>query len=369
MSDTGRIVSEGDSDAAPVQPASTPRAVLGGVLMGLANLVPGISGGTMILAVGLYDRFISAVADVTRLRLRRQSIAFLGAMAIGLTAALLLGSGIAVRLVVEHRWAMYALFVGMTLGGAPELWRLARPHGAGVLVAVAIGFGAMALFAFGTGESALEPTIPVLLAVGAAGAASMILPGISGSYVLLILGMYDTVIGALSLSEVRESPRESLLIVGPVVVGAGLGIALLSNVLKALLQRFSAPSHGVLLGLLLGSILGLYPFQESVHPELAHKPTRKAIEAVVLDGEPAEAAAASVEGLDGVALAAHAARWSSSDKSAIKRASLETRRFEPSVARVLQAVGLFGLGVVLTRLLGRGSAGRTEDATVGEATR
>ncbi|MEC8495699.1 MAG: DUF368 domain-containing protein, partial [Planctomycetota bacterium] len=201
------------------------------------------------------------------------------------------------------------------------------------------------------------------------GAASMILPGISGSYVLLILGMYDTVIGALSLSEVRESPRESLLIVGPVVVGAGLGIALLSNVLKALLQRFSAPSHGVLLGLLLGSILGLYPFQESVHPELAHKPTRKAIEAVVLDGEPAEAAAAAVEGLDGVALAAHAARWSSSDKSAIKRASLETRRFEPSVARVLQAVGLFGLGVVLTRLLGRGSAGRTEDATMGEATR
>ncbi|MEC8495491.1 MAG: DUF368 domain-containing protein, partial [Planctomycetota bacterium] len=184
MSDTGRIVSEGDSDAAPVQPASTPRAVLGGVLMGLANLVPGISGGTMILAVGLYDRFISAVADVTRLRLRRQSIAFLGAMAIGLTAALLLGSGIAVRLVAEHRWAMYALFVGMTLGGAPELWRLARPHGAGVLVAVAIGFGAMALFAFGTGESALAPTIPVPLAGGAAGAASMILPGISGSYVL-----------------------------------------------------------------------------------------------------------------------------------------------------------------------------------------
>ena len=329
--------------------------------MGLANLVPGISGGTMILAVGLYDRFIESVADVTRLRFRKPSIVFLGAMAIGLAAAVLLGSGVAVRLVVEHRWAMYALFVGMTLGGAPELWRMARPHGAGVLAAVVVGFGAMALFAFGAGESALEPTIPVLLAVGAAGAASMILPGISGSYVLLILGMYDTVIGALSLSEVRESPRESLMIVGPVVIGAGLGIALLSNVLKALLRRFSGPSHGVLLGLLLGSILGLYPFQESVHPELAHKPTRKAIEAVVLDGESTSAASAAVEGLDSVALAAYAERWSGSDKSAIKRASLETRRFEPSIARVLEALGLFAVGVMFTRLLGRGSAGR-EDA-------
>ncbi|MEE2940199.1 MAG: DUF368 domain-containing protein [Planctomycetota bacterium] len=335
--------------------------MLGGALMGLANLVPGISGGTMILAVGLYDRFIDSVADVTRLRLRRPSVVFLGAMAIGLAAAVLLGSGVAVRLVVEHRWAMYALFVGMTLGGAPELWRLARPHGAGVLAAVAVGFGAMALFAFGAGESALEPTIPVLLAVGAAGAASMILPGISGSYVLLILGMYDTVIGALSLSEVRESPRESLMIVGPVVIGAGLGIALLSNVLKALLRRFSGPSHGVLLGLLLGSILGLYPFQESVHPELAHTPTRKAIEAVVLDGEPIGAVAAAVEGLDSVALAGFAERWSGSDKSAMKRASLETRRFDPSVARALQALGLFVLGVMLTRLLGRSSAG-SEDA-------
>ena len=90
MSDTGRTVSESDNGIGPARPSSTPRAVLGGVLMGLANLVPGISGGTMILAIGLYDRFIDAVADVTRLRLRRESLLFLGAMATGLAAAVLL---------------------------------------------------------------------------------------------------------------------------------------------------------------------------------------------------------------------------------------------------------------------------------------
>ena len=323
--------------------------------MGLANLVPGISGGTMILAIGLYDRFIGAVADVSRLRLRRGTLVFLGALAVGLAAAVLLGSGIAVQLVAAHRWAMYALFIGMTLGGAPELMRLARPIGPFVVLAIIAGFAAMAWFAFQSGETVLEPTFVTLLGVGAAGAASMILPGISGSYVLLILGMYDTVIGSLSLSEVKDDPRASLAIIGPVVLGAALGIALLSNLLKTLLVRFSAPSHAALLGLLLGSVLGLYPFQESVHPELANRQSRKAIEAVVLDSESVQDVAARTEGLSVTDLELHASEWRGKDKGELKRASLITRRFEPSGARILKALGLFALGVLLTRLLGKRS--------------
>ena len=323
--------------------------------MGLANLVPGISGGTMILAIGLYDRFIGAVADVSRLRIRRGTLVFLGALAIGLAAAVLLGSGIAVRLVAEHRWAMYALFIGMTLGGAPELLRLARPIGALVVVAIVAGFAAMAWFAFLSGETALEPTFLTLLGVGAAGAASMILPGISGSYVLLILGMYDTVIGSLSLSEVKDDPSASVGIIGPVVLGAVIGIAVLSNLLKALLVRFSGLSHGALLGLLLGSVLGLYPFQESVHPELANRQTRKAIEAVVLDSEPVADVAGRTRHLAVTELELHASHWQGHDKGELKRASLETRRFDPSAQHILKALGLFALGVLLTRLLGRRS--------------
>ena len=80
------------------------------------------------------------------------------------------------------------------------------------------------------------------------------------------------------------------------------------------------------------------------------------IEAVVLDGEAVDAVAASVDGLDVASLAAHAETWSGSDKASLKRASLENRRFEPSMSRVLQALGLFALGVLMTRLLGRRSA-------------
>ncbi len=323
--------------------------------MGLANLVPGISGGTMILALGLYDRFIGAVADVSRLRWKREHIVFLGFLAVGLAASVLLLSGVAVRLVSEHRWAMYSLFIGMTLGGAPELLRIARPLTPRVLLAIAAGIGLMAWFALQSGKTQLEPTIPTLFGVGAAGASSMILPGISGSYVLLILGMYDTVIGALSLSEVRADPAGSLGIVGPVVLGAGLGIALLSNALKAVLRRFPRTSHGALLGLLLGSVLGLYPFRDAVHPELAHRPTRKALEAVVLDGRSVDEVAAEVSAVTPEQLRAHEVTWRGQSKGDMKAASLLLRRFDPSARQMGLALLLFVVGVILTRLLGRKS--------------
>jgi hypothetical protein len=183
----------------------------------------------------------------------------------------------------------------------------------------------------------------------------MILPGISGSYVLLILGMYDTVIGALSISEVREAPKESLMIIGPVVIGAAVGIAVLSNVLKAVLRRYSAPSHGVLLGLLVGSVLGLYPFQEAVHPELASRSSRKAIEAVVHKGQDVSDVAAAVQRLSAEELEQHVQTWRGKTKGEMKSASLKLRRFDPTGRDIASALGLFVLGVFLTRLLGRKS--------------
>ncbi|MEM9382647.1 MAG: DUF368 domain-containing protein [Planctomycetota bacterium] len=349
-------MSETTPPDASTEPVSLPRALFGGALMGLANLVPGISGGTMILAIGLYDRFIGAVADVTRLRLRRDTLLFLGTMAAGLALAVLLLSGVAVRLVAEHRWAMYALFIGMTLGGSPELCRESRPLRPAVVLSILAGIGAMAWFALQTGQTALRPTPATLLLVGGAGAASMILPGISGSYVLLVLGLYDTVVGALSLGELRASPAECLAIIVPVIVGAAVGIALLSNLLKALLRRYAAPAHGALLGLLVGSVIGLYPFQEPVHPELAHRPTRKAIERAVLDGEAVADVAAAVEGLDAEELASHVATWEGTSKGDMKAASLALRRFTPSPTRIASALGLFLLGIALTRALGRRSS-------------
>ena len=335
------------------EPTPLVRSVAGGFLMGLANLVPGISGGTMILAVGLYERFINAVADVTRLRWSRSAFFFLALMAVGAGVALVSLSGVAVDLVANQRWVMYSLFIGMTLGGVPELWRESRPLRPTVVLAILAGFGGIVALAMGLSETRLAETFPVLMGVGAIAASSMILPGVSGSYMLLIFGMYDVVIGSLSASALREDWKASAAIIVPVGLGAALGIALLSNVLKFLLRRFSAASHGALLGLLLGSVMGLWPFQQPVHPDLADKPMRKAT-AMVVSGADHDAIREKYgERFDDATLERLANTWAGKSKADLKALGMELERFQPTGGQIGSALALLVAGFLITRSLGR----------------
>ena len=328
------------------------RTVAGGVLMGLANLVPGISGGTMILAIGLYDRFIGAVADVSRLRFRRTPLVFLALLGVGVFGALISLSGVAVAMVAEYRWVMYSLFIGMTLGGVPELARLARPLSPAVVVGALVGFATMVALWLGMSDAQLPETMLVLVIVGAAAASSMILPGVSGSYILLVLGMYDLVIGSLSASALKDDFGGSLRVIIPVGVGAVLGVGLLSNVLKVVLTRYSSAAHGALLGLLVGSVLALYPFQESVHPDLADKSVRKAT-VMVLAGESGDAIRTKHgDEFDEARLTALALQWEGRAPSELKALGDELQTFTPRGTQVASTLALLIGGFVLTQLLG-----------------
>ena len=102
------------------------RCILGGILMGLANLVPGISGGTMLLATGIYELLVNAIADLARFRLRLQVLLVLGCVVAPAVLTIVLLSGVAGRFVLEYRWIAYSLFIGLTLGGVPVLARAIR---------------------------------------------------------------------------------------------------------------------------------------------------------------------------------------------------------------------------------------------------
>lgn len=343
-------MTEPESPATPVAPL---RVVFGGVLMGLANLVPGVSGGTMILAMGLYDRFIGALANVTRLRLRMESILFLGLIAIGALGALVGLSGLAVDLVTDHRWVMYSLFIGMTLGGTPELWRACRPFRGGAIFAFFLAFALMAALAWGLQGAQIPESTATFVFMGVLGASSMILPGISGSYMLLIFGMYDVVVGSLSSSALRESPTDSAKILIPVAIGAALGMALLSNLLKHLLAKHSVVSHSTLLGLLLGSVLGLWPFQTPTNPELAQKPFRKSV-VMLLAGEEL----AAVNDKHGLELSAERATELRSSYAGLGAGDLkqlgdQLEFFDPRFKEIGVSIGLLFVGFGLTQLLGR----------------
>ena len=88
------------------------RSSFGGVLMGLANLVPGISGGTMLLAAGIYPKFIESLSDVTRFKFRFSSLLTLGCVVAAAGIGILLLAGTLKGLVIDHRWVMYSLFIG-----------------------------------------------------------------------------------------------------------------------------------------------------------------------------------------------------------------------------------------------------------------
>ena len=270
---------DGPPGPAPSLAGFLPRGIIGGVLMGLANLVPGISGGTMLLAAGIYPAFIESIAELTRLRFRAWPMIVLGTIGGSALLAILGLAGPTRTLVIEQRALMYSFFIGLTLGGVPLVWRLARPITPAAAASAAGAFALMAAMAVELdpgGQGAASA--PLLLLSGLAGASAMILPGISGGYLLLLLGQYEPILGAI------DDVKQGLLgeagldvgrilgaseIVAPVGLGVIVGVVGVSNGLRWLLERYAKPTLGALLGLLLGAVIGLYPFQESVDLENA----------------------------------------------------------------------------------------------------
>jgi len=248
--------------------------------MGLANLVPGVSGGTMLLAAGVYPAFISAIAEVTRFRFQTRSLILLGSVVVSATLAILLLAGSVKDLVTGYRWMMYSLFIGLTLGGVPLVYRMAKPVSSSVLMGAVGGFAVMLVMIItsdasnsGGGANTL-----MLFVSGVAASAAMILPGVSGSYLLLLLGQYEAILG--TIDQLKRGllgdgagggsdialVLDALTVMIPLGIGIAVGVAGVSNLLQWLLRRYEKATLGALLGLLFGAVVGLWPFQEPAPP-------------------------------------------------------------------------------------------------------
>lgn len=260
----------GDSRGVPLV-----RCGLGGVLMGLANLVPGISGGTMLVACGIYTLFIDAVSDATRFRFSRRTISVLAMVVLGAVIAI---GGLASSIhwaLVHHRWMMFSVFIGLTLGGVPILWAMARPVKKDTWIGMAVGvllMGGLVVLQETGGEGiGLSGTAGFLIG-GAAAASAMILPGVSGAFLLLLLGMYEPIISAIkdTVHALKDGDISAVMdqmsVIIPVGIGVLVGVAVVSNVLKWVLHRYERVTLGVLLGLIVAAPAGLYPFRDGVLP-------------------------------------------------------------------------------------------------------
>ncbi len=254
------------------------RAFLGGMLMGLANLVPGVSGGTMLVAAGIYDRFIQAIASVTRMRLTKDAVQLLAVIVLG--AGLAIGggaNGVSLAL-AEARWQTYCVFIGLTLGGVPAMLAFCKPFCRSTWLGALVGVLVMAALVYLQGQShgggSGGSGWLLLVMGGAAGAGAMILPGVSGAYLLLLLGQYRTIVDSIRETVSAASSGNfagvvaQLHVLVPVGVGVLIGIVGVSNLLRLALQRARNFTMGILLGLLVAAPAGLWPYKHAQRPGL-----------------------------------------------------------------------------------------------------
>lgn len=226
----------------------------------------------MLLATGIYPQCIDAIAKLATLRLDRGAVALVAAVAAAAAAMVLLVAGTMRDLVLMHRWMTYSVFLGATLGGVPVLWKLIDRPTARTWIGVAAGLAGMSATLFvpagsvsGTGSSPVA-----LFFAGLAAFAAMLLPGLSGSYLLLLSGQYVPVLDAvdglkLALSagsdlhwQVLAAPAKVL---APFAAGTLAALVGMSSLLRLLLDRQRALMLGFLFGLLVGAVLGLWPFK------------------------------------------------------------------------------------------------------------
>lgn len=237
-----------------------------GFAMGCADLVPGVSGGTVALVVQVYERLVGnlrrGAGAVSRLlqadaggaweRLRGVEWAFLAPLLAGVLSAVVVLAGTLRHLLEARPVAMSGLFFGLVAGSVvvalDELDEVTpRLVTIGAVVA-GVTFVALGLRA----GRVVDPSLPILFAGGAVAVCAMILPGISGSFILLILGLYQTVIAAVD--------DRDLLAVAVVGAGAAVGLGLFSTFLNWLLERHHGPVLAGLIGLMAGSLRVLWPW-------------------------------------------------------------------------------------------------------------
>jgi len=247
------------------------RAGLTGFAMGTADLVPGVSGGTIALVAGVYDEFIGSLASIDREALgllvrgrfgefaRHTNLRFLAPLAVGILTAVVGLSGLL------HDWLedplarsrLFAFFFGLVAAsiisvGSHVSWTRAR--WATAVAGTAVGL----VIALATPARTPDTATWALLG-GALAVSAMILPGISGSFILLLVGQYDRAIEAVA--------ERDFATIGLFALGAAIGLLLMVRVLQWALREHRDPTLSILVGFIAGSLPRLWPWNEC--PECA----------------------------------------------------------------------------------------------------
>jgi len=258
--------------------------ILKGAVMGIANVIPGVSGGTMAVAMGIYDKLITSLTHI--FKEFKKSVMTVLPIGIGMVIGI-----VGLSMIIEWMFGTVPiqtnlLFIGLILGGVPAIWARVKGHKvkAGYIIGFILFFALVIALSFvqaGTEkekealkaseeteteafyvETGVVPSAKYV-ASGIVASGTMVIPGVSGSMMMMVMGLYEKIIASIS-NVVKALTAGDFATVGmccglliPFAIGAVIGIFVIAKLIEMLLSKYSVPTFWCIMGLIAGSPIAI----------------------------------------------------------------------------------------------------------------
>lgn len=244
--------------------------ILKGMVIGIANIIPGVSGGTMMVAMGIYDKLIHCITHL--FKEFKKSVLFLLPIVLGMGIAII-GSSFG----IEYLFATFPiqtnlLFIGLIIGGLPAIWKNVK--GNSIRLGHILAF--LAFFVLVVGMALLGETegnaadlsftvvnVLKLFGVGVIASATMVIPGVSGSMVLLLLGYYNPIISSINdfiralTSFDVNGIMQGIGVLAPFGVGFVVGVFVIAKLIEIIFKKFPLYAYWAIIGLIVASPIAI----------------------------------------------------------------------------------------------------------------
>lgn len=233
-----------------------------GMVFGIANVIPGVSGGTMLVIFGVFDRLTESISGIKKIF---SNFAFLVTFALGAGGGILLSAKVIGSMFTAYAIQTNMFFIGLILGGIPLIIKLGTAEKKAkplcivpfvISMALVIGLTVLEkldIFSLTAENVTGFDAVFSLKMVGSAAVAAvtMIIPGISGSFMMMLLGVYETIIGALN--------NWNFYVIIPFAIGAVIGIIFGAKLISILIKKNKLMVYSAIMGMVVGSVYAILP--------------------------------------------------------------------------------------------------------------
>ena len=236
-----------------------------GFVLGIANIIPGVSGGTLAITLGIYEQLINVVSHL--FNNLKKNLEFIIPIGIGAVISILAMSKIINYSLNNFPIPTTLFFIGLIVGGVPLIYRNVKnkEKKGSYIISFLATFALVMILAFAkTGNNVVSLSnlnigmIGIVFLVGMIAAATMVIPGISGSFVLMLLGFYKPILNTISNITNFSLLTHNLTILIPFVIGVLVGIILIAKLIEYLLNKYETLTYYAILGFIISSIIALF---------------------------------------------------------------------------------------------------------------